>query len=186
MPLTISELAAANSSRVKRWHSIDAWSPLEWAGAMAGGAGEACNAAKKLKRIDDGIANINCADRSLTDRLDACKKIGLEIADTIIYGVLLAESVGVDLEQCIIEAFNRKSEEYGFPERIGQPTHSILATNTNTNINSIPQQEAAEEMMQNRKHKEITAGCICQRVQDSILLNRDCPVHKGEFQDVSL
>lgn len=117
--LTIKKLVDRNVSRCARWHGIDDWTPLEWAGAMAGEAGEACNAAKKLKRIDSRIANINTEEgRSLTDRETACKKIGLEIADTFIYGALLAARVGVDLEACIREAFNKKSEEYGFPERL--------------------------------------------------------------------
>lgn len=119
--LTIRFLQYINATRAKRWHKggIEDWSALEWAGAMAGEAGEACNAAKKLKRIEDDIANINLEDgRSLTDRENASAKIVDEIADTVIYGVLLAERVGMDLEEAIRMKFNKKSEEYGFPERI--------------------------------------------------------------------
>lgn len=117
-PVTIQEITSANMSRVARWHSLDDWTPLEWAGAMAGEAGEACNAAKKLKWIETNIPNRNEKDRHLTDVKAASRKVGLEIADTIIYGVLFAARVGVDLEDCLIEAFNKKSEEYGFPERL--------------------------------------------------------------------
>jgi NTP pyrophosphatase (non-canonical NTP hydrolase) len=117
--LTIRFLQYINTKRAERWHGLKSWSALEWAGAMAGEAGEACNAAKKLKRIEDEIANINLEDgRSLTDRESASAKIVDEIADTVIYGVLLAERVGMDLEEAIRSKFNRKSEEYGFPERI--------------------------------------------------------------------
>ncbi len=121
MSLTLAQLVAANLSRVKRWHpgGLSDWSALEWAGAMAGEAGEACNVAKKLKRVEDQIANINHEDgRSLTDRETACQQVGKEVADTIIYGILLASRVGVDIEQLIVEVFNAKSEEYGFPERL--------------------------------------------------------------------
>jgi len=121
MSITLLDLQVVNAARARRWHphGVSDWSPLEWAAAMAGEAGEACNAAKKLKRIDDGIANINHEPgRAITDRKDACKKIGEEIADTIIYAVLLAEAVGIDIEMVVKAKFNQKSEEYGFPERL--------------------------------------------------------------------
>ena len=120
-PLTLQRLQAVNVQRAERWHKngLNDWSPLEWAGAMAGEAGEACNAAKKLKRIEDEIANINLEEgRALTDRDEARRKVGLEVADTIIYGVLLASRVGVDISEMVRTAFNQKSEEYGFPERL--------------------------------------------------------------------
>lgn len=119
--LTLKALQQINAIRAKRWHAggLSEWTPLEWSAAMAGEAGEACNAAKKLKRITDGIANINTEDgRSLTDHALACEKIAEEVADTIIYGVLLAEAVGMDIETAVIRKFNKKSEEYGFPERL--------------------------------------------------------------------
>ena len=119
--LTIADLVAANLSRVVRWHpkGLTDWSPLEWAGAMCGEAGEAANAAKKLKRIDGNLQNINHEEgRSLTDRKVAAKQVAKEVADTIIYGVLLVASVGEDLPSTIAEVFNAKSEEYGFPERL--------------------------------------------------------------------
>lgn len=131
--LTIRFLQYINAKRAERWHGLKSWSALEWAGAMAGEAGEACNAAKKLKRIEDGIANINLEDgRSLTDAQNASAAIVNEIADTVIYGVLLAERVGLDLEEAIRMKFNRKSEEYGFPERIppnqAPPSQGIAQT----------------------------------------------------------
>lgn len=109
-------------SRAKRWHNgdINSWSTLEWAGAMAGEAGEACNAAKKLKRIEDKIKNINLDfGRNLTERSDAYRQVVQEVADTILYGVLVAASVGCvgdKFEAVVREVFNKKSEEYGFPE----------------------------------------------------------------------
>src|SRR3954464_13889395 len=79
--LTIRFLQSINAKRAERWHGLKSWSALEWAGAMAGEAGEACNAAKKLKRIEDEIANINLEEgRSLTDRETAYLAIVNEIA----------------------------------------------------------------------------------------------------------
>ncbi len=120
-PLTIRQMLDVNVARCNRWHSVRSWSPLEWAGAMAGEAGEACNAAKKLKRVEDRIPNINEEGRHLATKEAARKHILREVADTFIYGVLLAsrcEATGEELEAIIREVFNKKSEEYGFPERL--------------------------------------------------------------------
>ena len=59
--MNINDLLQINTQRAARWHNGDIaeWSPLEWAGAMAGEAGEAANAAKKLKRLEGGLASIN-------------------------------------------------------------------------------------------------------------------------------
>lgn len=121
--LTFHELIFANLSRVERWHSLLDWSPLEWAGAMCGEAGEAANYAKKFKRVETDIAN---HDKRLVgdlmhrqELLNTYRQgIGHEVADVIIYGVLLCARVNVDLVKCIREAFNTKSAEYGFPERL--------------------------------------------------------------------
>jgi NTP pyrophosphatase (non-canonical NTP hydrolase) len=117
--LTIRALQEINLQRVARWHGLDDWSPLEWAGAMCGEAGEAANYAKKLKRIESQIPNINLeAGHSVTEADDAADNIVAEVADTVIYGVLLAARVRRDLEKAVKRKFNQKSEEYGFPERI--------------------------------------------------------------------
>lgn len=119
--MTINDFHNVNISRAKRWHNgnIDEWSALEWAGAMTGEAGEAANAAKKLKRIEQGLATINEAARDLRSVPEAQNAVAKEVADTIIYGLLLMARVGVtDPESVIREVFNRKSEEYGFPERL--------------------------------------------------------------------
>lgn len=122
----IRELQAINVERAKRWHQsekgLGEWSALEWAGAMAGEVGEAANAAKKLKRVESHIANLDARGlrSSVTEEqcVDYRAQIGKEAADAIIYGVLLAARVGCDIEDCIRTVFNAKSEEYGFPERV--------------------------------------------------------------------
>lgn len=121
--LTFKQVIDANLSRVEKWHSLRDWSPLEWAGAMCGEAGEAANFAKKLKRLTSEIPNIDSRQKGAIllkeKRVEAYQKgIGCEVADTIIYGVLLCARVDVDLVACIREVFNAKSEEYGFPERL--------------------------------------------------------------------
>lgn len=119
--LTLQRLFRENSDRADRWHKGHPWNPLEWAGAMCGEAGEAANAAKKLKRVVDGISNINEASRHLPTTLQAQKQVVKECCDTILYALLLARSAGADaesFEDTLREVFNKKSEEYGFPESI--------------------------------------------------------------------
>lgn len=120
--LTIKKITAQSVSRSNRWHrkGIDSWSELEWAGSMAGEAGEACNAAKKVKRITDEMANRagSIAKVELQDlnayRQQTCK----ESADAILYAILLIVRCGGDPETVLTEVFNKKSKEYGFPERL--------------------------------------------------------------------
>ena len=119
--MEINEIFKVNTARAKRWHNSGTteWSALEWAGAMAGEAGEAANAAKKLKRLECGLPTINLSGRHYTEVNEARVAIMKEVADTIIYGLLLMEQVGCpDPEAILREVFNAKSEEYGFPERI--------------------------------------------------------------------
>lgn len=119
--MTINTIYSVNLERATRWHkgNINDWSPLEWAAAMAGEAGEAANAAKKLKRMENALISINEQSRSYPDVDAACKAVAKEVADTIIYGLLLMARVGItDPEAVIREVFNEKSVEYGFPERL--------------------------------------------------------------------
>lgn len=119
--MTINELFATNIERCKKWHpgGIVEWSPLEWAGAMAGEAGETANAAKKLRRVESKMQNVGAPGRPPIDVDAARVKVSEEVADTILYGLLLMARVGIENPQRVIaEVFNRKSEEYGFPERI--------------------------------------------------------------------
>lgn len=118
--LTFAAVTAANVARCDRWHKggLNDWSIQDWAVAMAGEAGEICNAIKKLKRVEDEITNINDPGRSITSREQALKVIGEEIADTFLYLNLLAVRCGLDLPTEVIAKFNKTSERYGFPERL--------------------------------------------------------------------
>jgi NTP pyrophosphatase (non-canonical NTP hydrolase) len=116
--ISLRLLQQTNVERAGRWHpkGLAEWSPLEWAGAMAGEAGEACNAAKKLKRMTGNTQNIDL--RGAHSAAAYRKTIAKEVADTVIYGVLLIAAVGEDAEATVREVFNAKSIEYGFPERL--------------------------------------------------------------------
>lgn len=118
--LTIQQLIERNISRCARWHATPDgdWTALEWAGAMCGEAGEAANAAKKLKRLESNMVTINEEARHYTT-LDAARlEVGKECADTILYALLLCHKVRLNPEDMLRLVFNRKSVEYGFPERI--------------------------------------------------------------------
>lgn len=96
--LTFENLANANRDRVPVFgHTIDEWSPTDWATAMAGEAGEACNFIKKLRR---------------GDRIDV-SSIGRELADVVIYADLLAQRLGISLAEFVRLKFNEVSEKRG-------------------------------------------------------------------------
>lgn len=118
--LTFAEVTRENLARCDRWHKngINDWSVSDWAVAMAGEAGEICNAVKKLRRVEDEIANVSEPDRFIGSRAEAVKKIGEEIADTFLYLNLLACRLGIDLPTEVVAKFNATSEKYGFPERL--------------------------------------------------------------------
>lgn len=124
--MTLNDIVKASVSRANRWHpsGLEEWSPLEWAGAMAGEAGEACNAAKKLKRVQTSLKHIDkrlVSSKSLslmTESESYKEQVAKEAADTILYALLLIAVVNRDPEKIITTVFNQKSEEYGFPERL--------------------------------------------------------------------
>lgn len=87
------------------FHPINNWSPMEWACAMAGEAGETCNAVKKLKRLEDGLF----VENNPNSYKDAIQKIADEIADTIIYADLLAARLNIDLTTAVKDKFNQVS-----------------------------------------------------------------------------
>lgn len=118
--LTFKAVTTANVARCDRWHrgGLDDWSVADWAVAMAGEAGEVCNAVKKLRRIEDELANISEPGRQLSTRAEAVAKIGEEIADTFLYLNLLACRLRIDMADEVEQKFNATSARYGFPERI--------------------------------------------------------------------
>jgi NTP pyrophosphatase (non-canonical NTP hydrolase) len=105
--MNLNELRTANVKRCEQvFHPLNAWTPAEWACAMAGEAGEACNVAKKIKRLETGT---NTAKDPAT--IDECRELmGKELADTVIYCDLLAASLGINLADAIRNKFNEVSE----------------------------------------------------------------------------
>lgn len=118
--LTLKKINTINKRRCKRWHDsgIDNWSISDWAVAMAGEAGEICNAVKKLNRLRDNLPSKNDPGRQIDTVAEAKEKIGEEIADTFLYLDLLAIRLGLNMEKEIIKKFNAVSKKYNFPERL--------------------------------------------------------------------
>jgi NTP pyrophosphatase (non-canonical NTP hydrolase) len=113
--LTFEELRRQNVSRCEAvFHPLGSWTPTDWACAMAGETGEACNAVKKLRRHADGT---NSAKDPSTEA-ECVASIAVELADTVIYADLLAARLGIDLGEAVREKFNCVSVLRGAAERL--------------------------------------------------------------------
>lgn len=112
----MTQFSAANLARCEAEngfnHPLNSWSASDWFTATLGELGEAANVAKKLNRVRDGIIG----NKETTVELR--QKLALELADTAIYLDLLAQSQGIDLQQAIIDAFNNKSDDIGYPVKL--------------------------------------------------------------------
>lgn len=118
MSLTFKEVSRANGDRSHVWHGRgdpgSAWGVVDWSNAMAGEAGEVCNAVKKLRRIETSLVQ----KAGPQSREEAIEKIASEIGDTFLYLDLLAQHLGIDIGKAICDTFNRVSVREGFPDRI--------------------------------------------------------------------
>ena len=105
--LTFAELTRANIKRnAEVFAPCDNWTPMEWGCAMAGEAGEACGALKKLRRHTEGT-NSNKDHQTEHELFSEVKK---ELADTVIYCNLIANKLEFDLGEAIRDKFNEVSE----------------------------------------------------------------------------
>ncbi len=114
--LTFRQVGETNLERAVLWHKggLDEWSVSDWACAMAGEAGEVCNAVKKLNRIETGAQQT----KGPQTREEAVAEIAKEIGDTFLYLELLAQRLGIDMAEAVRQTFNRVSEREGFPQRL--------------------------------------------------------------------
>ena len=115
--LTFDRVIAVNVARAKRWHAgfprDHGWTGADWSNAMCGEAGEVANVVKKLRRHECGLRG--ALDPPSAELLTL---LGDELADTILYLILLAAKYGVDLPAAVVRKFNVVSERQGFPERL--------------------------------------------------------------------
>lgn len=113
--MEISEFSRINKERCDAWHpgGMDDWSVADWSNAMAGEAGEVCNAVKKYRRLETGA--FRSGSMTKDEAIDA---IALELGDTFVYLDHLAQKLGIDFEDAIRRTFNRVSEREGLTQRI--------------------------------------------------------------------
>lgn len=120
--LTFAKIFRTSQKRSRRWHDGgEQWGITDWSNDIAGETGEMCNAVKKFRRVVTGAKNINTEPGRQLDENAARQKILQECCDIVLYMPMLLEELGFepgDFEAALREVFNRKSEEYGFPERL--------------------------------------------------------------------
>jgi NTP pyrophosphatase (non-canonical NTP hydrolase) len=108
MTISFDQLRTVSQARAKAWHG-DKPSSLEFAMMeLAGEAGEACNAAKKLSRLRNGWAG----------GVDTIENLKDELADVVICADLVAQLLGIDLGEAVRAKFNATSEKHGFQHRL--------------------------------------------------------------------
>ncbi len=148
-------------------HGLRDWSLTQWTNALAGETGELCNFAKKVER--DGVNH----------DVD----MGKEIADIVIYAIIVAEYVGIEFQHDW--DFNDLNDVHLIPDdlKLHPLTHwtNILAARTGA---------LCMFSEQNSKDKEDLWGCLlgivihCEVVAQYIGLDLGEEVRK-KFNEVS-
>lgn len=109
--LTFTEFQNKNEDRCVSGfkHNLNDWSLMEWGAATAGEVGEACNKAKKIKRITQNIKGNKDYENFGNLKDDMAR----EIIDGMIYSFLWLSAAGYNAEELIVKVFNAKSDEIG-------------------------------------------------------------------------
>ena len=112
-PLSFQELRVANLERCNTvFHpvlGIDEWGSSDWAVALAGEVGEACDVVKKMRRKQGAVGRTTDLVHGRAkdwDSEDMKNALAQELADVIIYADLLAARNGIDLGAAVIHKFN--------------------------------------------------------------------------------
>lgn len=109
----LNGLSETSAKRDASWPTKGEFSVMERAAELCEEAGEAAGNAKKLRRLEIGMAgNRNKDGSKIRDDLE------YEIGDVLICAANLANKAGVSLYAGLVRAFNTRSEELGLPERI--------------------------------------------------------------------
>ncbi len=113
--MNLRKLQKVNAERAIEWHkpAHTEWTGGDWGNAMAGEAGEACNVIKKLRRMECGLKPDDPAVEA-----DLTAELAEELADTLLYLLLVAEHYAIDMTIATRYKFNKVSEREGFAQRI--------------------------------------------------------------------
>lgn len=102
--LTVTEFQSINHARsLENAGGEQSWSLAEWTNALAGEVGEACNIAKKCGR---SLATDPDVD-------DVKEDLAFELADVVTYAAIIANKLGISLNDYMIKKFNIVSERRG-------------------------------------------------------------------------
>lgn len=106
--LTFAGLRTMNILRCEDvFHPLHEWSLTDWATALAGEVGEACNIIKKLRRLDGADVALDSGEH----RRELIAALHMELADVAIYLDLLSAASEGDLVADIILKFNIVSKQ---------------------------------------------------------------------------
>lgn len=120
--ISFRDYAAVNLQRHEDWPkepniSIDMWDLNAWAVAISEETGELCGAIKRLNRFRAGYKITRRKSRVESEE-EGLKGIKEEIGGIVCYLDLLAQHVGLTLEECVRDTFNEVSERENFPHRV--------------------------------------------------------------------
>lgn len=92
------------------------WTVADWANALAGECGEVCGAVKRLRHIQEQMQR---HDPVVMTEDTAREEAGKELGDLITYAALLANELGVSLDDVVRQKFNEVSKRYNSRIRVG-------------------------------------------------------------------
>lgn len=116
MGIDLQKFRAQNVDRAITGFNCYRNQPLTyWTTALAGEVGELCNMIKKIQRVEKG--GVDGGSSYKASQINK-KMLQEEIGGIAIYLDLLSSLLEIDLEEAIIETFNKRSDELGFTHRI--------------------------------------------------------------------
>jgi NTP pyrophosphatase (non-canonical NTP hydrolase) len=102
----------ANLMRVdEAFAPLKSWTPCDWIACLQGEIGEAINKAKKIKRVESGLGDINSDELMARLRHD----LGEELADCFVYAMLIAHQWRIHsftVSGCLQGVDNNSNLEY--------------------------------------------------------------------------
>jgi len=115
MSLDLQAFRPVNVDRARNGFKCYDNQPLTyWTTALAGEVGELCNMIKKIQRVERGGVDGGSSYQAKDITKEMLKE---EIGGIAIYLDLMASLLDIDLSEAIVDTFNSKSEQLGFPHR---------------------------------------------------------------------